>query len=540
MRALNSFWLDILSTSTSMTAGKSIRAEPVKSGAEMKQPLRRMATCRVAFMAVVICLATSSGSAAIASNEQTTEQASARVDKIFADLQKPGSPGCALGVFRDGHILYAKGYGLASVEVSAPITPQTVFYIASTSKQFTAANIVLLEQQGKLSVNDDVRKYVPELPDYSKEYDRKITILNLLNHTSGLRDYLDLLHSSGVNEDSVTTDDDALALIVRQRHLDFAPGSEWAYSNTGYFLLSVIVKRVSGMTLRQFASQNIFQPLGMTHTIFRDDHALLIPNRALAYEPGQKSGYKLSVPYIEQMGDGGLQTSVEELAKWDENFYSGQVGGKGFLAEMQEPGKLNDGKALDYAKGLFIENYRGLQTVSHSGGFGGYSAELVRFPNQHVSVACLCNLGTANARKRAREVAGVYLGGLMKPEEHAAKAEDDKKPANIALTSAELAMYAGDFESDELGVVYRLRLVDGKLNLVEIAEPSGMPRTGMSTPELLRPTGAEEFEISDSETMVRFLKDANNGVIGFSLGSRRHGGIEFRRTTEMANIPTAF
>ena len=506
----------------------------------MKQPLRRVATCRVAFMAVVILFVTSPGSAAIASNEQTTEQASARVDQIFADLQKPGSPGCALGIFRDGHILYAKGYGLASVEGNTPITPKTVFDIGSTSKQFTAASIVLLEQQGKLSVNNDVRKYLPELPDYSKEYGRKITILNLLNHTSGLRDYLDLLQFSGVNEGSVTTDDDALALIIRQKHLDFAPGSEWAYSNTGYFLLSVIVKRVSGMTLRQFASQNIFQPLEMTHTIFRDDHTLLIPNRALAYDPEEKRGYQLDVSYFEQTGDGAVHISVEDFAKWDENFYSGQVGGKSFLAEMQEPGKLNDGKALDYAKGLFIRSYRGLQTVSHDGSWGGYRAELVRFPSQHFSVACLCNLGTAAPEKRAREVAGVYLGGLMKPEEHAAKAEHDKKPTNIALPPAELAVYAGDFESDELGVLYRLRLVDEKLNLVEIAEPSGIPRTGMSTPELLRPTGAEEFEIRDQGTTVRFLKNAAKEIVGFNLGSRRAGGIEFLRTAKMANIPTAF
>jgi CubicO group peptidase (beta-lactamase class C family) len=541
VRALDIFWFDVLSTSTSATAGKSIRAEPVKKGeAEMKQPLRRVATNRVAFMAVVILLATSSGSSAIASNPQTTEQAGARVDAIFADLQKLGSPGCALGVFRDGHILYAKGYGLASVEGNTPITPQTIFDIGSTSKQFTAASIVLLEQQGKLSVNDDVRKYIPELPDYSKEYGRKITILNLLNHTSGLRDYLDLLQFSGVNEGSVTTDVDALALIVRQRHLDFAPGSEWAYSNTGYFLLSVIVKRVSGMTLRQFASQNIFQPLGMTHTIFRDDHTQLIPNRALAYDLEEKRGYQLDVSYFEQTGDGAVHISVEDFGKWDENFYSGQVGGKSFLAEMQQPGQLNDGKALDYAKGLFIQNYRGLQTVSHDGSWGGYRAELVRFPNQHFSVVCLCNLGNAAPEKRARKVAGVYLGDLMKPEEHAAKAEHDKKPTNITLVSGTLATYAGDFESDELGVVYRLRLVDGKLNLVEIAEPSGIPRTGMSIPELLRPTGTDEFEISGPETTMRFLKNANNEVGGFNLGSGRPGGIEFRRTTKMADIPTAF
>ena len=202
----------------------------------------------------------------------------AKVDYVFADLQKAGSPGCALGIFRDGRILYTAGYGLANVEENVPITPNAVFDIGSTSKQFTAASMLLLEQQGKLSLTDDVRKYIPELPDYSKGAGGKITILNLLNHTSGLRDYLSLVHLAGINGDSVTTDEDALALITRQEGLNFSPGSDWEYSNTGYFLLSIIVKRVSGMTLREFAARNIFHPLGMTHTMFRNDHDLLPRN----------------------------------------------------------------------------------------------------------------------------------------------------------------------------------------------------------------------------------------------------------------------
>src|SRR5713101_3417124 len=177
---------------------------------------------------------------------RTDEKTTAAVDEIFADLGKPGSPGCALGVYRNGKIVYAKGYGLANLESNVPITPSSVFDIGSTSKQFTAASILLLEKQGKLSVNDDVRKYISELPDYGK----KITILHLLNHTSGLRDYLALMELAGINTDSVTTDDDALALVARQKALNFEPGDEWLYSNTGFFLLSVIVKRVSGKALR--------------------------------------------------------------------------------------------------------------------------------------------------------------------------------------------------------------------------------------------------------------------------------------------------
>src|SRR5229473_111794 len=341
-------------------------------------------------------------SAVAAAGNTAEEKKTVAVDEIFVDLTKEGSPGCALGVYRDGKIIYAKGYGLANIEENVPINPQSVFDIGSTSKQFTAASILLLEKQGKLAVTDDVRKYLPELPDYGQ----KISILQLLNHTSGLRDYLALMELAGINTDSVTTDEDALALINRQRALNFAPGSDWLYSNTGFFLISVIVKRVSGKTLREFAAENIFTPLEMTHTQFRDDHASLIANRALAYdEREKKDGYTLNVSYFEQTGDGAVHTSVEDLLKWDENFYSPRIGGKEFLGEIQERGKLNDGKVLDYAKGLRLQDYRGLHTVSHGGAWGGYRAELLRFPEQHFSVACLCNVGDAGPTRRAQQVA---------------------------------------------------------------------------------------------------------------------------------------
>src|SRR6201987_724326 len=202
----------------------------------------------------------------------------AAVDEVFADVAKPGSPGCALAVARGGRIIYENGYGLANIEENVSITPQSVFDIGSTSKQFTAASILLLEKQGKLSVNDDIRKYLPEIPDYG----HKITILHVLNHTSGLRDYLALFELAGINTDSVTTDEDALAIIANQKALNFEPGSEWLYSNSGFFLLSGIVKRVSGKTLAQFAAENIFTPLEMAQTVFRDEHTQLVPNRAMA------------------------------------------------------------------------------------------------------------------------------------------------------------------------------------------------------------------------------------------------------------------
>jgi CubicO group peptidase (beta-lactamase class C family) len=457
----------------------------------------------------------------------------AAVDEVFEDLTASGSPGCALGVYRNGQMIYAKGYGLANVEERVPITPKSVFDIGSTSKQFTAASILLLEKQGKLSVNDDVRKYLPELPDYGN----KITILNLLNHTSGLRDYLTLMELAGIPTDSVTTDEDALALIARQRALNFAPGSEWLYSNTGFFLLSTIVKRVSGKKLREFAGENIFTPLGMTQTQFRDSHTSLIANRALAYDANEKrGGYTLNVSYFEQTGDGAVHTSVEDLLKWDENFYTGQIGGKIFLAELQEHGKLNNGKVLDYAKGLNVAEYRGLHTVRHGGSWGGYRAELLRFPDQHFSVACLCNVGNANPERRANEVADVYLASLMKAKD--LKKELDavrkKEISGPPLTAEQLRAYVGDYGSEELGVTYRLGIQDGNLKLAAVLDRAGLPRANNFLPNDLRHAGTDEFAIGGRSATLKFKRDGLGAPSEFVLDAGRTTGLTFTRLATTA------
>jgi CubicO group peptidase (beta-lactamase class C family) len=454
----------------------------------------------------------------------------AAVDTVFADLTKPGSPGCALAVYRGGQIIYSKGYGLANLEAHLPISPQSVFDIGSTSKQFTAASILLVEKQGKLSVNDDVRKYIPDLPDYGDG--PKITILHLLNHTSGLRDYLTLMELAGINTDSVTTDDDALAFIARQKALNFTPGTEYLYSNTGFFLLSTIVNRVSGKTLREFAAENIFGPLGMTHTQYRNDHTALISNRALAYEPEDNhAGYTLDVSYFEQTGDGAVHTSVEDLLKWDENFYKAKLGGKEFLAEFQEQGKLNNGKILDYAKGLFIDNYRGLRTVSHGGSWGGYRAELLRFPDQHFSVACLCNVGNADPSKRAQQVADVYLSRQMKPKEPEKKDEEIAHKEEMRVTEDQLKSYAGDYWSDELGVMYRLAMKDAHLNVVAVADHSAFPRSNSFAKDPLRFTANDECEIGKTGLVMRFVRNPQGGLSGFVMDAGRTNSMEFIRVS---------
>ena len=474
-------------------------------------------------LATVLVFIGTSAAAKTADDKKT-----AAVDEVFEDLTKAGSPGCAMGVYRDGKLVYAKGYGLANLEENVAITPQSVFDIGSTSKQFTAASILLLEKQGKLSINDDIRKYIPEVPDYGK----KITILRLLNHTSGLRDYLTLMDLAGINTDSVTTDEDALQIIARQKSLNFDPGSDWLYSNTGFFLLSMIVKRVSGKTLREFAAENIFAPLEMTHTQYRDDHTSLIANRAMAYDTKEKGiGYSMDVSYFEQTGDGAVHTSVEDLLKWDENFYSAKIGGKTFLSEIQEQGKLNSGRVLEYAKGLFVADYRGLRTVSHGGAWGGYRAELLRFPEQHFSVACLCNLGTARPSNRAERVADVYLAGLMKPREVKKEMEEklEKEKKLIPQTAEQLRSYRGDYWSEELGVAYRLGIVDGKLKVVALLDGSGAAHTGDLPRDTFEATAADNFEMTQAGITVHFERDHEQGVKGFTLDAGRTRGMIFTR-----------
>jgi CubicO group peptidase (beta-lactamase class C family) len=453
------------------------------------------------------------------------EKKGAAVDEVFGDLAKPGSPGCALAVARDGKIIYEKGYGLANIEENVSITPQSVFDIGSTSKQFTAASILLLEKQGKLSINDDIREYVPEVPDYG----HKITILHLLNHTSGLRDYLTLFELAGINTDSVTTDEDALAIIANQKALNFEPGSEWLYSNSGFFLLSVIVKRVSGKPLAEFAAESIFTPLEMKNTVYRREHTLIVPNRALAYEAKEKEGgYSIDVSYFEQTGDGAVHTSVEDLLKWDENFYSGKVGGPAFLSELQEPGNLNNGKTLDYAKGLFVGNYRGLRFVDHGGSWGGYRAQLLRFPEQHFSVACLCNVGNADPGKRAHRVADIYLGDAMKePAGHKKEEEQRKKKNSVPVPAEKLTEYAGSFRSEELRATYLFATDDGKLVLKSIHSGDGF----LSSPQklALRPVGQDSFVVDDQGLEFSFERGGSGKVNAFRLDAGRTKGIEFQR-----------
>jgi CubicO group peptidase (beta-lactamase class C family) len=339
-----------------------------------------------------------------------------------------------VGVLRNGQQLYSQGYGMADLEHGAPITPSTVFHIASVSKQFTAFAIYLLAQEGKLALDDDVRKYLPELHDFGKT----ITIRHLIHHTSGLRDQWMLLAMAGWRLEDVITERDILRLVWRQRELNFAPGEKELYSNTGYTLLGVIVKRVSGQSLREYAQDHIFKPLGMQHTHFHDEYGELVRARAYSYARQGDAGYRYVALSYSNVGATSLFTTVEDLALWDENFYTGKVGGKDLLAEMQIKGKLNGGSEIRYASALVIGTYRGLKTVEHDGGDAGFRTELLRFPDQHFSVVTLCNAAEANPVALAREVADIYLAATMEAV--------PPRPAEIKIDPQKLDTYVGDYQ----------------------------------------------------------------------------------------------
>ena len=398
---------------------------------------------------------------------------------------------------KDGRIVYKHGYGMADLDHNVTITTSTVFHVASMSKQFTAASILLLAQQGKLSLDDDVRKYIPELPSFGS----LITIRHLIYHTSGLRDQWNLLELAGWRYSlDLITDEDVMSVITSQKDLNFKPGEKHVYCNTGYTLLAIIVKRVSGMSFREFTSKNIFEPLGMSHTFFRDDHAEIVKNNAYGYESKEGGSYRLGLTNFDTAGATSLHTTVEDLALWDENFYHPRVGGPSFLDQMLQRGKLNNGETLDYAFGLVVDKYKGLPTVDHGGADAGYRSDMTRFPEQHFSVAVLFNDAETNPSSLARSVADIYLAqDLKSPEPSAAT------PApGINLTEQQLSGLQGLYWNGDGDQFLKTYLKDGRLRI----------SFGADDDYALKPVSETIFHIADTpwgdEANFRFEPSAGS------------------------------
>jgi CubicO group peptidase (beta-lactamase class C family) len=387
----------------------------------------------------VALLLTALSSAAAPTTHEDSGDLGRKVDQIFAAYDRPDSPGCGLGVISDGQFVYKRSYGAGNLELGVPLTSASVFYMASVSKQFTAASVILAAEQGYLSLDDGVRKYIPELPSYANA----ITLRQMLHHTSGLRDLYDLMLIAGRNVGDIHPTSELLNLISRQEALNFMPGDEFLYSNTNYILMSIVIQRATGKPLSRFADENIFKPLGMTHTRFYDDNTVVVPGRVAAYEPGKDGGFQVDwSTTFEKVGDGGLMSSIDDLLQWDRNFYANKLGKGTLLREIQTPGVLNNGKQIEYALGLVMSTYRGLPIVEHRGSLFGYRTELLRFPQKKFSVICLCNLGTSNPRSLAYQIADIYLEGQFAP--------DHPATATVAVDPQPFSGYYRNVESHSL------------------------------------------------------------------------------------------
>ena len=415
---------------------------------------------------------------------QTQVSPATQVDRLFERWDRTSSPGCAISIMKDGRILYKRGYGMADLDHDVTITPATVFHVANVSKQFTATSILLLTQEEKLSLKNEVRKHIPELPDFGE----RITIRHLIHHISGLRDQWDLLGLAGWRYSlDLITDEDVLSVMARQKDLNFPPGDRYLYCNTGYTLLAQTVKRVSGQSFREFTTARIFEPLSMKNTHFRDDHAEIVKGMAYGYVPSA-GAFRLSITNFDTVGATSLLTTVEDLALWDENFYNPRVGGRQLIEQMLQRGKLNNGEMIDYAFGLTIGKYKGLNVVDHAGSDAGYRSDLLRFPDQHFSVACLCNL-SINPSQLTRQVADIYLAGELKP--------DPAKPEEPAAKLKELELKAkvGVYHNPDGDVVRSIRLQNGTLRLVQ-----GITGNGVE----LIPLSETRFRPGGQPTEIRF------------------------------------
>lgn len=410
------------------------------------------------YLIVFFLLWAGAGQAQAPSLSRRTDANHARVDRVFEQWNRTDSPGCSLAIMQKGQIVYKKGYGMADLDHGIAITPSSAFHVASVSKHFTNFALLLLVRDGKISLDDEVRKHVPELPDFGQ----KITIRHLVHHISGLRDQWELLGLAGWRYSlDLITDRDVLAVLSRQTDLNFAPGEQYLYCNTGYTLLAQIVARVSGVSFNEFTRRRIFEPLGMSNTQFRDDHAAVIHHQAYGYNPS-KNGFRLSITNFDTVGATSLLTTAEDLALWDRNFYEKRVGDTELHRQLLERGKLNSGETLDYAFGLIHGSYRGLPLVEHSGGDAGYRAHFLRFPEQEFSVALLCNAGsTVRAGELARRVTDIYLEDRM----NAGSAVPGDGPP-IQLSQAELSAHVGLYWNKEQDAFRTVAMKEGTLFVV--------------------------------------------------------------------------
>ena len=405
-------------------------------------------------------------------------EAVAQLDSLFERWDHPDRPGCAVGVSHDGRTLLSRAYGMADLEHSVPNTPSTIFEAGSVSKQFAAAAIILLELDGKLALDDDIRTYVPEVPDYGQT----ITLKHLITHTSGLRDWGSVAAISGWGRSNRThSHDHVLDIISRQSELNFSPGERYSYSNSGYNLLAVVVERVSDMSFAEFSEKRIFGPLGMTNTQWRDDYRRIIPGRSSAYTAHSDSTFSINRPIEHVHGNGGLLTTVQDLLTWNQALENGRLGGSAFVDAMHRTGVLNGGRDIAYGMGLQHLTALGHPVVQHTGATSGYRAYLSRFPEQQLSVAMLCNTTNVSTGGMGTRVAEVFL------EEHVEE-DEEERPQGVDVASDKLELKAGLYRNPLNGNPTSLVVEEDMLRI-----EGGPPLTAVSSSTFQVGSGGRQF-----------------------------------------------
>jgi CubicO group peptidase (beta-lactamase class C family) len=439
-----------------------------------------------------------------------------KVDELFKQWDRNDSPGAAVGIFKDGRIIYARGYGIANLEYSLPWTPQTPSRTGSISKQFVGMCIAILAEQGKLSLDENIRTYFPDWPDYNG----RITLKHLLYHTNGIREYLTLVELMGKPEGSgyVYTPSELVRTLARQKELNFKPGEMYSYSNSGYFLLSEIVSQVSGEKTSAFAKKYLFDPLGMKSSHFHDDPNKIVKNRAYGYSPKKEGGFRIDIVRLEVIGDLGVFTTIEDFLKWDQNFYKNKLGNgtQELIKTVLTKGKLNDGNELSYGFGLRIDNYRGLKTIGHGGSAVGYQAQYMQFPDQKFSIAILANLSNFPTGRIAGQIADLYLADLFKEPPSPRQRRRREIPEKISLPVSQLKEYAGKYYSDELDFTYTFKVENSDL-ILEIRE----------TLYKLSPYAVDSFGWRGRK--LDFNRDEENKITGLSLEEGIVKNVKFKR-----------
>jgi len=380
-----------------------------------------------------------------------------KIDSLFVKWNNETSPGCTIGIVQNDSLIYAKGYGMANLEYGIPNTPATIFHMASVSKQFTAYSIVLLARQGKLNLDDDIHKYLKWFPDLKE----KITIRNLLNHTSGIRDQWQLLAISGTRLDDVIKQDHIVKILSKQQALNFKPGDQYSYSNSGFTMLAEIVKSVTGQSLRQFTDSAIFKPLGMNNTHFHDDYTEIVKNRSYSYDRTDSAHFANSILSYSNAGATSLFTNIDDMSKWIMNFYDHKVGDQKDIVQLTEKGKLNSGKELTYALGIVVDTYKGWRQFSHGGSDAGYRTYITVFPDLKRGFIVFSNDGDFDPGGKTYAIADFFIKDSTQKND-AVKKEQKDSSAAILKDSISMKKFLGSYISDD-GLQVNFDIKQGKL-----------------------------------------------------------------------------